>query len=167
MASHTKMTPLKKELLEKEGPEIRPDSPLLDLSDAAIKKLIRSANKRGYVTHVQINELLSSEEVTSEQIESILAKFSEMGINVVETKEARLEEEAETREEREEETEGESELNSKSGNMRFRPKPGPKNPPSEPTILCACTSATWARRNSFRARARLLSPSASRLAARP
>jgi hypothetical protein len=40
MASHTTMTPLKKEVLEKEDPEIRPDSPLLDLSDAAIKKLM-------------------------------------------------------------------------------------------------------------------------------
>src|SRR5262245_61807188 len=88
MASNTKMTPLKEEVLEKEGPEIRPDSPLLDLSDAAIKKLIRSAKKRGYVTHVQINELLSSEEVKSEQIEDILAKLSEMGVNVVETEEA-------------------------------------------------------------------------------
>src|SRR5690348_14828821 len=77
MASNTKMTPLKEEVLEKEGPEIRPDSPLLDLSDAAIKKLIRSAKKRGYVTHVQINELLSSEEVKSEQIEDILVKLSD------------------------------------------------------------------------------------------
>ena len=94
MASNTKMMPLKEEVLEKEGPEIRPDSPLLDLSDAAIKKLIRSANKRGYVTHVQINELLSSEEVKSEQIEDILAKLSEMGVNVVETEEAEPEDEA-------------------------------------------------------------------------
>ena len=38
---------LKEEVLEKEGPEIRPDSPLLDLSNAAIKKLIGSAKKRG------------------------------------------------------------------------------------------------------------------------
>jgi RNA polymerase primary sigma factor len=53
MASN-KTTPLKEEVLEKEGPEIRPDSLLLDLSDAAIKKLIRSAKKRGYVTPVQI-----------------------------------------------------------------------------------------------------------------
>ena len=88
MASNTKMMPLKEEVLEKEGPEIRPDSPLLDLSDAAINKLIRSAKKRGYVTHVQINELLSTEEVKSEQIEDILAKLSEMGVNVVETEEA-------------------------------------------------------------------------------
>ena len=53
--------------------------------------------------------MLSSEEVNSEQIESILAKFSEMGINVVEAKEARLEEEKTPRGEPEgEETEGES-----------------------------------------------------------
>ena len=84
--------------------------PLLDLSDAAVKELIRSAKKRGYVTHDQINALLSSEEVKSEQIEDILAKFSEMGVNVVETKEAELEEEVATGEEPEEEAEGENEL---------------------------------------------------------
>ena len=54
--------------------------------------------------------MLSSEEVKSEQIEDILAKFSEMGINVVETKEAEPEEEVATREEPEEETEGDNEL---------------------------------------------------------
>src|ERR1041384_1857425 len=89
MASNTKMPALKEEALENEGA----DSPLLDLSDAAIKKLIRSAKKRGYVTHVQINKLLSSEEVKSEQIEDILAKLSEIGVNVVETEEAEPEDE--------------------------------------------------------------------------
>src|SRR5262249_42125160 len=61
--------------------------PLLDLSNAAVKKLIRFAKKRGYVTHDQINSVLSSEEVNSEQIEDVLAMFSEMGVNVVETEE--------------------------------------------------------------------------------
>jgi RNA polymerase primary sigma factor len=57
----------------------------------------------------QINALLASEEVNSEQIESILAKFSEMGINVVEAKEVRLEEAVTPREELDgEETELES-----------------------------------------------------------
>jgi RNA polymerase primary sigma factor len=60
--------------------------PLLDLSDAAVKKLIRSAKKRGYVTHDQIKSL--SEEVNSEQIEDVLAMLSEMGVNVLETTEA-------------------------------------------------------------------------------
>ena len=58
MASKTEETPPKEEMLEKEGPETLPDRPLLDLSDAAVKKLIRSAKKRGYVTHDQINSVL-------------------------------------------------------------------------------------------------------------
>ena len=104
MKSKIKVTPQKEEMLEMEGPEI----PLLDLSDAAVNQLIRSAKKRGYVTHDQINALLSLEEVKSEQIEDILAKLSEMGIIVVETKEAESEEEAATHEESEEG--GENEL---------------------------------------------------------
>jgi len=109
MASTIKVTPQKEKIPENEVSETPPDRSVLDLSDAAVNALVRSAKKRGYVTQDQINALLSSEEVNSEQIESILAKFSEMGINVVETKEARLEEEVETRDEREE-TEGDSEL---------------------------------------------------------
>jgi len=88
--------------------ETLPDRPLLDLSDAAVKKLIRNAKKRGYVTHDQINSVLPSEEVNSEQIEGVLALFSEMGINVVETEEAEPEEEP--KEEAEEEPEAEGEL---------------------------------------------------------
>jgi Sigma-70 factor, region 1.1 len=95
MASKIKVTPQKEELLEKDGPE----TPLLDLSEAAVNELIGSAKKRGYITHDQINALLSSEEVKSEQIEDILAKFSEMGVNVVDTKEAELDEEVATGEE--------------------------------------------------------------------
>ena len=105
MASKIKVAPQKEEMLEKEGPE----TPLLDLSDAAVKALIRSAKKRGYVTHDQINALLSSEEVKSEQIEDILAKFSEMGVNVVETEEAEPENEG-AREEPDDEDESEGEL---------------------------------------------------------
>jgi RNA polymerase primary sigma factor len=59
------------------------DSPLLDLSDAAVKKLIKVAKKRGYVTYEELNAVMPSEEVTSEQIEDIMAMFSDMGINVV------------------------------------------------------------------------------------
>ena len=103
------ITPQKEETQERESTE----TPLLDIFNTAVKKLIRSAKKRGYVTHDQINALLFSEEVNSEQIEDILAKLSEFGVNVVETKEAELEEDAketETREEPEEEVEGENEL---------------------------------------------------------
>jgi len=64
------------------------DSPLLDLSDQAVKRMIKLAKKRGYVTYEELNEVLPSEEVTSEQIEDVLAMLNEMGINVVESEEA-------------------------------------------------------------------------------
>ena len=107
-AGSTKETAVKEqETPEKEGSET-PDTPLplLDLSDAAVKKLIRTAKKRGYVTHDQINAVLPSEEVNSEQIEDVLAMFSEMGVNVVETEEANDDE----KEEEDDEPEGENEL---------------------------------------------------------
>ncbi len=107
MPSKAKVTPQKEPVPAKEGPETPPDSPLLDLLDAAVKKLIRTAKKRGYVTHDEINSVLPSEEVNSEQIEDVLAMFSEMGVNVVETEEA-SEEGEEPREEAEEEAESES-----------------------------------------------------------
>src|SRR3989454_6524005 len=108
MANKTKVTPQKDKVPEKEGQETPSDSPLLDLSDAAVKKLIRSAKKRGYVTHDQINSVLPSEEVNSEQIEDVLAMFSEMGVNVVET-EGSSEDGEEAREETEEEADEEAE----------------------------------------------------------
>ncbi len=61
-----------------------PDGPLLDLSDAAVRKMIKNAKRRGYVTYEQLNEVMPSEEVTSEQIEDTLAMLNDMGINVVE-----------------------------------------------------------------------------------
>jgi RNA polymerase primary sigma factor len=61
------------------------DSPLLDLSDAAVKRMIKAAKKRGFVTYAELNAVLPSEEVNSEQIEDILAMMNEMGVNVVET----------------------------------------------------------------------------------
>ncbi|MCC0023197.1 MAG: RNA polymerase sigma factor RpoD [Hyphomicrobiaceae bacterium] len=64
------------------------DGPLLDMSDAEVKKLIRNAKKRGYVTYEQINEVLPSDEVTSEQIEDVMSMFSDMGINVIDEEEA-------------------------------------------------------------------------------
>jgi RNA polymerase primary sigma factor len=71
------------------------DSPLLDLSDAAVRKMIKNAKKRGYVTYEQLNGVLPSEEVTSERIEDVLAMLNDMGINVVENEEAGEDEEKE------------------------------------------------------------------------
>jgi RNA polymerase primary sigma factor len=121
VASEVKVTLPSEEMLEKEGPE----TPLLDLVDAAVKELVRSAKKDGYVTHDQINALLSSEQVKSEQIENILAKFSELGVNVIETKEVELEAEVASPEEPDEEAEGENEL------IEVRQQPTPAKPGSK------------------------------------
>ncbi|MDI6838788.1 MAG: RNA polymerase sigma factor RpoD, partial [Rhizobiaceae bacterium] len=64
------------------------DGPLLDLSDDAVKKMIKAAKKRGYVTMDELNSVLPSEEVTSEQIEDTMSMLSDMGINVIEDEEA-------------------------------------------------------------------------------
>jgi RNA polymerase primary sigma factor len=78
---------------QKEVAETTDTLPLLDLSDAAVRTLISTAKKRGYVTHEQVK--LLAEEVNSEQVEDVLAMFSEMGVNVVETEEATDDEEQE------------------------------------------------------------------------
>ena len=115
---------------EKEAPET-PDSPLplLDLSDAAVKKMIKQAKKRGYVTHDELNAVLPSEEVSSDQIEDIYAMLSEMGINVVEAEEGADDEEGKP-EEAEDDDESEGEL------VEAKPKPlatTEKKEPSERT----------------------------------
>jgi RNA polymerase primary sigma factor len=71
------------------------DGPLLDLSDDAVKKMIKAAKKRGYVTMDELNSVLPSEEVTSEQIEDTMSMLSDMGINVVEDDETGEEAEGE------------------------------------------------------------------------
>jgi len=60
------------------------DSPLLDLSDAAVKRMIKLAKERGYVTHDELNAVLPSEEVSSDQIEDVYSMLNEMGITVSE-----------------------------------------------------------------------------------
>src|SRR6478735_1857505 len=66
---------------ETEAPEATGgDGPLLDLTDAGVKRFIKQAKARGYVTMDELNKVLPSEEVTSEQIEDTLAMLSEMGV---------------------------------------------------------------------------------------
>src|SRR5262245_17449166 len=111
MATKTKAAQKEKkdEAPEKETPEATTDAPLplLDLSDAAVKKMIKLAKKRGYVTYEQINAVLPSEEVTSEQIEDILAMLSDMGITTVEQEETEAEEEKSEEAAEDEESNGE------------------------------------------------------------
>src|SRR4249919_1656402 len=68
-------------------------SPLLDLSDAAVKKMIKQAKKRGFVTFDQLNEVLPSDSTSPEQIEDVMAMLSDMGINVSENDDAENEDE--------------------------------------------------------------------------
>src|SRR5262249_41222882 len=75
---------------EKDAPDA--PSPLLDLSDAAVKKMIKQAKKRGFVTFDQLNAVLPSDTTSPEQIEDIMSMLSDMGINVTEADEADSEE---------------------------------------------------------------------------
>src|SRR6202012_2204287 len=93
MASKAKTLPVKKkeadekavDTPEKDSPDA--PSPLLDLSDAAVKKMIKQAKKRGFVTFDQLNEVLPSDTTSPEQIEDIMSMLSDMGINVTEAEE--------------------------------------------------------------------------------
>ena len=88
---------------EKDGPDA--PSPLLDLSDAAVKKMIKQAKKRGFVTFDQLNDVLPSDTTSPEQIEDIMSMLSDMGINVSENEDSDGEEES--KEEADDETDNE------------------------------------------------------------
>jgi len=66
-----------------EEPEIN-----LDMSQAAVKKMIADARVQGYITYDQLNTVLPPEQVSSEQIEEVMSMLSEMGINIIEDEEA-------------------------------------------------------------------------------
>src|SRR5690606_9890173 len=83
-----------KEAAEKQIDESQDQGPLLDLSQAAVKKMIATAKSRGYITIDELNEVLPPEQVSSEQIEDVMAMLSEMGINVTDAEESEEEEEA-------------------------------------------------------------------------
>jgi len=79
--------------------------PLLDMSQAAVKKMIAQAKARGTITYDELNKVLPSDQVSSEQIEDVMALLSEMGVNVIEAEEAEAEDAAQDEEEVEEEEE--------------------------------------------------------------
>ena len=68
-------------------PETQSDGPLLDLSDQGVRRMIKAAKKRGYVTHEELAEVLPSDQVDPDKIEDIMSMLNEMGINVVEAEE--------------------------------------------------------------------------------
>jgi RNA polymerase primary sigma factor len=59
----------------------------LDMSQAAVKKMIADAKERGYITYDQLNQVMPPEQVSSEQIEDVMSMLSEMGINIIEDEE--------------------------------------------------------------------------------
>jgi RNA polymerase primary sigma factor len=63
------------------------DSPLLDMSDVGVRKMIQKAKARGYVTYDELNKVMPSDKVSSEQIEDTMSMLNEMGINVIESEE--------------------------------------------------------------------------------
>ena len=77
------------------------DGPLLDTAGQAVKRMIARAKERGYVTYDEINAVLPQEQVSSEQIEDIMAMLSEMGINVIDGEEGEDPERAGAKEEEE------------------------------------------------------------------
>jgi RNA polymerase primary sigma factor len=76
----------------KDNDDAKPDAEeadvSLDMSQAAVKKMIAEAKERGYITYEQLNTVLPPEQVSSEQIEDVMSMLSEMGINIIEDDEA-------------------------------------------------------------------------------
>ena len=68
----------------------------LDMSQAAVKKMIAEARERGYITYDQLNQVLPPDQVSSEQIEDVMSMLSEMGINIIEDDEVEEEEQKTT-----------------------------------------------------------------------
>jgi len=68
----------------------------LDMSQAAVKKMIGDAREKGYITYDQLNTVLPPDQVSSEQIEDVMSMLSEMGINIIEDEEAEEEEKGST-----------------------------------------------------------------------
>ena len=73
---------------EDKKPEEQDSDLSLDMSQAAVKKMIAEARERGYITYDQLNNVLPPDQVSSEQIEDVMSMLSEMGINIIEDDEA-------------------------------------------------------------------------------
>ncbi|MBA4783643.1 MAG: RNA polymerase sigma factor RpoD [Rhizobiales bacterium] len=117
---------------KKEAPEPQietTDGPLLDLSDAAVKKMIKTAKKRGFVTYDELNKVMPSDEVTSEQIEDTMSMLSDMGINVGE------EDEVEEAEDDDADTGGELVETSKSTALATAGKKEPTDRTDDPVRM--------------------------------
>ncbi|WP_291367330.1 sigma-70 family RNA polymerase sigma factor, partial [Acetobacter sp. UBA5411] len=100
------------------------DNALLDTRSGAVKRLIAKGRERGYITFDELNAVLPQDQMSSEQIEDVMAILSEMGIQVVENEDndetetpAEKTAEGEEEEAEEEEAEAEAGTESASGNV--------------------------------------------------
>ena len=57
---------------------------LIDMSNAAVKKMLKAAKAEGFVNYKDINKVVNAEKYTSEQIEDLMSLISEMGISIIE-----------------------------------------------------------------------------------
>ena len=92
------------------------DAPVLDTNNSKIKALIKKGQSAGFVTHDELNAALPQEELSSEQIEDVMAALSEMGVSVVESAE------------QEESNANESEPEAASGNVSDNDSAGSDDP---------------------------------------
>src|SRR6185437_10329125 len=135
MASKAKVQ-VKEEAPDKEA-EGAPESPLplLDLNDAGVKKMIKAAKKRGFVTFDALNAVLPSDSTSPEQIEDIMAMLSEMGINVVETEDADNEEGEEKAADDDDEDSGTEVVEAKSKSLATAEKKEPSERTDDPVRM--------------------------------
>src|SRR6056300_475219 len=69
------------DLVEVSANDDSPETPRI--SEESIKVLLKTGRERGFVTHDELNNALPQGELTSEQIEDVMAELNSMGVNVV------------------------------------------------------------------------------------
>ncbi len=77
----------KTNVAEAPAAETDPDTNLLDIQSAAVKRMIARGKERGHITFDELNAVLPPDQNSSEQIEDVMAQLNEMGIQVVESEE--------------------------------------------------------------------------------
>ena len=75
---------------DQENEKVLADGP----SKNNLKKIISEAKQKGYITQDQLEELVITEKLSSEQIEDLMTDLSGMGINVTENEESELSDES-------------------------------------------------------------------------
>ena len=79
-------------MVAKDTDESKPDEQdaefTLDMSQASVRRMIAAARERGYITYEQLNQVMPPDQVSSDQIEDVMAMLNEMGIDVRENEES-------------------------------------------------------------------------------